>query len=64
MEKLELLMNAATMISDDKIIDAVAFAIKTYSVTNDIVFTLFVSTILYFVYKIGKFIARDIERWR
>ena len=62
MEKLELLMNAATMISDDKIIDAVAFAIKADSVISPIGFTLFVSAIFYFVYRIGKFIARDIER--
>ena len=64
MEKLELLMNAATMISDDKIIDAVAFAVKANSVSRNVVFALFVPTILYFVYRIDKFIARDIERWR
>ena len=60
--KLELLMEIAKTTSDDKIIDAVAFAIKFDSVTGNIVFVLFVTTMLYFLYKTGKFIANDIRR--
>lgn len=61
MKKLELLMEIAKTTSNDKIIDAVAFAIKFDSVTDNIVFALFVTAMFYFLYKTGKFIANDIR---
>ena len=62
MKKLELLMEIAKTISNDKIIDAAAFAIKFDSITDNIFFALFVTAMFYFLYKTGKFIANDIRR--
>lgn len=56
MKDVELLLNAGQTISDDRIIEAIAFYIHVDAVEKFFIGVLFTGVIIYGIYKVTKFL--------